>query len=137
MAYWLADANDGLGPKHYTMGGRSAIGEETYFDGVRETWASVRRLLREDALVLQLIAFTDAEAQLPRYLATMVEAGYSHLPELEPEGWRDVPNRRWYFRVQPSRGGASERLIVHAPAPRSSLSLLRVASSVRQRLAEI
>ena len=115
MAYWLADANDGLGPKHYTMGGRSSIGEGAYFAGIRATWASVRRLLRDDALVLQLVAFTDAEAQLPRYLETLGEAGFSHRPDLEPEGWRDVPNRRWYYRVQPARGSATERLIVHEP----------------------
>ena len=27
MPYWLADQRDGLGPKHYTMGGRSAVGQ--------------------------------------------------------------------------------------------------------------
>ncbi len=116
MAYWLAGANDGLGPKHYTMGGRSSIGEESYFRGIRETWSSVLRLLRDDALVLQLVAFTDAETQLPRYLETMRDAGYSHRADLEPDGWRDVPNRRWYYRVQPSRGNARERLLVHQPA---------------------
>lgn len=116
MAYWLAGANDGLGPKHYTMGGRSSIGEESYFRGIKETWSSVLRLLRDDALVLQLVAFTDAETQLPRYLDTMRDAGYSNRPDLEPDGWRDVPNRRWYYRVEPARGNARERLLVHQPA---------------------
>ena len=115
MAYWLAGATDGLGPKHYTMGGRSSLGEDVYFAGIRETWLSVRRLLRPDALVLQLVAFSDAESQLPRYLETMSQAGYSRHAELEPQGWRDVPNRRWYYRVRPGRGGAKERLLVHAP----------------------
>ena len=116
MAYWLADANDGLGPKHYTMGGRSAVGEDLYFAGIRSTWQSVRRLLRDDALVLQLVAFTDAETQLPRYLETMAAAGYRHRPDIEPAGWRDVPNRRWYYRVQPTRNLARERLLAHEPA---------------------
>lgn len=115
MAYWIANASDGLGPKHYTMGGRSMIGETTYFSEIRETWAAIRRLLRPDALVLQLVAFTDADAQLPRYLETMSEAGYLHRPDLEPDGWRDVPNRRWYYRVRPERGGAQERIIMHEP----------------------
>jgi hypothetical protein len=113
MAYWLAGANDGLGPKHYTMGGRSSLGEGVYFDSIRETWLSVRRLLRSDALVMQLVAFSDAETQLPRYLETMIAAGYARRADLEPEGWRDVPNRRWYYRVQPGRGSARERLLVH------------------------
>jgi DNA modification methylase len=113
MAYWLAGANDGLGPKHYTMGGRSSLGEDVYFESIRETWLSVQRLLRSDALVLQLVAFSDADTQLPRYLEAMNAAGYSRRADLEPEGWRDVPNRRWYYRVQPGRGSARERLLVH------------------------
>lgn len=115
MVYWLAGADDGLGPKHYTMGSRSAYGEETYFAGVEKAWSAVRRLLTPDALVLQLIAFSDAEAQLPRYVETMESAGYARREDLEPEGWRDVPNRRWYYRVQPGRGNARERLLVHEP----------------------
>ena len=35
--------------------------------------------------------------------------------DLEPEGWRNVPIRRWYYRVQPERGSARERLLVHQP----------------------
>jgi hypothetical protein len=115
MAYWLADANDGLGPKHYTMGGRSSVGEDLYFAGIRATWESARRLLRDDAVVLQLVAFGDEDTQLPRFLATMAEAGYRQRPDLEPGGWRAVPNRRWYYRVQPGRNQARERLIAHEP----------------------
>jgi DNA modification methylase len=116
MAYWLAGLNDGMGIKHYMMGSRTAFGEESYFTGIAAAWQSVRRLLRPDAVVLQLVAFADAETQLPRYLETMRQAGYLRRQDLEPDGWRNVPNRRWYYRVQPGRGSARERLLVHQPA---------------------
>ncbi len=115
MAYWLANANDGLGMSHYMMGSRTPFGESSYFADLAAAWRSIRRLLRPDAVVLQLVAFSNAETQLPRYVETMREAGYSRRSDLEPEGWRNVPNRRWYYRVQPGRGSARERLLVHEP----------------------
>lgn len=111
--YWLANLQDGLGPTHYTMGGRSRLGEDRYFDSILEAWTSIRRLLREEAIVVQVLAFSEPDRQLPRYLAMLDELGLTRRPDLEPQGWRDVPNRRWYFRVQPDRGQAREVLLVH------------------------
>lgn len=113
MPYWIADLQDGMGPKHYTMGGRSSVGQESYFDEMRETWAAVRRLLAPDALVIQLVAFSKPALQVQRYRAMMTEAGYEPVPELEPVGQRDVPNRRWYYRIEPDRLQAKESLMVH------------------------
>jgi len=111
--YWLANLQDGLGPTHYTMGGRSRLGEGRYFDSILEAWTGVRRLLREGAIVVQVLAFAAPDRQLTRYLAMLEEAGFTRRRDLEPEGWREVPNRRWYFRVQPDRGQAREVLLVH------------------------
>jgi hypothetical protein len=35
MPYWLADESDGLGPKHYTMGGRTKPGIDLYFGSMQ------------------------------------------------------------------------------------------------------
>jgi hypothetical protein len=113
LAYWLADLQDGLGPKHYTMGGRTVIGEASYFVQIQETWSAVRRLLRPDAVVIQLVAFARPQQQLPRYLAAMLAAGYEQASDLEPSGVRTVPNRRWYNRVEPERGWGREVLLAH------------------------
>jgi DNA modification methylase len=113
MGYWLTASNDGLGPKHYTMGGRTSAGEAFYFTSIEESWRAIRRLLRPRAFVVQLLAFADADRQLPRYLEAMDSAGYSRRSDYEPTGWRDVPNRRWYYRVQPDRAAAREVLLVH------------------------
>lgn len=115
MPYWLSDSSDGLGPKHYTMGGRSLVGEAAYFAAAEASWTALRRLLKPGAFAVQLIAFADPERQLPLYLDAMTRAGYVRRPDREPSTWRDVPNRRWYFRVQPDRRGAASRevLLVH------------------------
>jgi len=113
MPYWLADSRDGLGPRHYTMGGRSQVGEEVYFAEIEGTWRALRRLLKHDALVVQVVAFASPDRQLPRYLHAMEQAGYASAGDLPTPSWRDVPNRRWYFRVRPERGETREVLLVH------------------------
>ena len=113
MPYWLADLQDGLGPKHYTMGGRTAVGQAQYFEAMRSTWLAIRRLLHPAAIVVQLVAFTDPDQQLERYQEMMSQAGYERAAELEPDGWRPVPNRRWYIRVQPNKGLGREILLTH------------------------
>lgn len=113
LPYWIADLQDGLGPKHYTMGGRSDLGQETYFREMRATWMELRRLLAPDAVVVQLVAFSKPALQVQRYQTMMADAGYEPVPELEPAGQRDVPNRRWYYRIEPDRFQAKESLMVH------------------------
>jgi hypothetical protein len=113
LPYWLANLQDGLGPTHYTMGGRSARGEDQYFDEILTAWSGISRLLQKRAIIVQVLAFAEPERQLDRYLATLREAGFARRRDLEPVGWRDVPNRRWYFRVKPERGQAREVLLIH------------------------
>lgn len=113
LPYWLAGLQDGLGPKHYTMGGRTSIGEALYFGEVRDTWQALRRLLHPDAVVVQLVAFSRPAQQLDRYLGAMEAAGYHQASDLEPDATRLIPNRRWYNRVEPTRGSAREVLLAH------------------------
>lgn len=117
LPYWLADLQDGLGPKHYTMGGRTAVGQEAYFDQIGDTWRAIRRLLRPDALVIQLVAFSNPDIQVADYLSMMADAGYIAATELEPAGSRDVPNRRWYNRIEPNRIQSIETLMAHRVRP--------------------
>jgi hypothetical protein len=113
LPYWLTGLHDGLGPKNYTMGSRSAKGEADYFAQSLTAWTNVRRFLKPGAMVVQLVAFARPESQHEKYLAMMAAAGYGHRPDLEPAGWRAVPNRKWYFRVDPTRKHAAEMMLVH------------------------
>ena len=115
FAYWLSDLQDGFGPKHYTMGGRTQLGEVEYFDIITQSWTALRRLLAKDATTVQVVAFAEPERQLGQYLSAMEAAGYRRIPEEEPSSWRVVPNRKWYFRARPGRGQAQEVLLVHRP----------------------
>jgi hypothetical protein len=111
LPYWLSDLRDGVGEAYYTMGGRSEKGEATYFATITRTFSGIRRLLLPDARVVQLVSFREATRQLPLYMDAMQSAGYEVMgadPML-----REVPNRRWYYRVAPERGGAHEYLLVH------------------------
>ena len=112
LPYWLSDLQDGVGEAHYTMGGRSAKGESTYFETITQTYSALHRLLLPEARIVQLVSFRDAERQLPRYLDAMDRAGYAAL-ETTPPALRGVPNRRWYYRVNPDREEAHEYLLVH------------------------
>lgn len=134
LPYWIADAQDGLGPKHYTMGGRSLLGVDDYFRRIEASWSALRRLLTPDAVVVQLVAFGDASVQMPRYLQAMADAGYQRVEDLEPSAWRNVPNRRWYYRVKPERETAREILLIHrlAPVPASEPATRGNASISRQ-----
>jgi hypothetical protein len=118
MPYWLAESTDGHGYKHYTMGGRSRIGERAYFSQVELAWSSVRRLLVPGAMVVQLVSFLRPDEQLPKYLLAMEAAGYRHRPDLEPGDWRQVPNRRWYTNVSARPEAAHETLVVHQSVSR-------------------
>ena len=80
MAYWLANANDGLGMSHYMMGSRTPFGEASYFADLAAAWRSIRRLLRPDAVVMQ---WRRSHMPKPNYRATWRrwdEAGYSRRP---------------------------------------------------------
>jgi hypothetical protein len=114
LPYWVAGMQDGLGAKHYTMGGRSAQGEDLYFATIESTWRAILRLLAPGAVVVQLVSFADAPAQMPRYQAAMHAAGYE--PAITAK-WRQrlVPNRKWYFRTRPDRGDSHEVLMLHVP----------------------
>jgi DNA modification methylase len=117
--YWITAQKDGHAASHYTFGSRSSLGLENYFRNVQETFESVRKVVASNALIVQLVAFSDAGTQLPRYLEAMKLAGFRECgTSPRPSGhriWREVPNRKWYcFADQDS---AKEVLLFHRPAP--------------------
>jgi hypothetical protein len=85
---------------------------------VRSVFASVREIIAHDGLIVQLVGFADVRSQLPKYLATMSEAGFepwSPGTSEERQLWRVVPNRKWYAKLQGAVGPSSEVLLFHRP----------------------
>lgn len=76
VPFWLANQRDGAGESHYLLGPRDEDELVTYYSRLKSVFSSVRSLLDENSIVVQLVAFSDPTWQLKTYLQTMKEAGY-------------------------------------------------------------
>lgn len=100
--FWIANKLDGSGAAYYTLGARKAKDNNTYFEGLRSALTSVARICNEETTVVQVVAFSNPEKQLPRYLEVAEEAGLLELqtPFIlgKDDGrlWRTIPNRKWH-----------------------------------------
>jgi hypothetical protein len=119
LPFMIAGKLDGAFGSYYTMGDRKYPKLRTYFENVKCTMSSVVALADEYTIVVQMVAFSDASWQLPRYLETMEEAGLREvfLPTLRGERdgrlWRSVPNRRWYSDQRGETPGSQELVLIH------------------------
>jgi hypothetical protein len=117
--YWLTNMNDGNDASFYTMGSRTPLGLQNYFRNIEESFRSIRALIAPSAIIVQMLAFSDAEAQLPRYLAAMERAGFAEFDTLAITGdsrvWRNVPNRKWYCHNGRQHDSAKEVVLFHRP----------------------
>lgn len=116
--YWIADLPDGHGGAYYTAGSRTPTGLRNYFATITAAFRGVRELIAEDGIVAQLVGFSDVTSQLPLYLAAMETAGFE---EASIQGVtaqrlrRQVPNRKWYAKLQTKAEASSELLLLHSP----------------------
>jgi hypothetical protein len=119
LPFLIANKLDGAGSSYYTMGDRKYPKLKTYFDNIRATMSSVAALADSDTAVVQMVAFSQPEWQLGRYLQTMQEAGLTEyfLPALKGQGdgrlWRSVPGRRWYSDQRGVTPGSNEVVLMH------------------------
>jgi DNA methylase len=119
--FWVADCQDGQGQAHYCFGHRKQYRLKSYFDGIRMSFAGVRAVIDPQALVVQMVAFSEPEWQIPRYLESMAEAGFTEVQPnqlgLPVDGrlWRSVPGRRWFALIQGSLGTSKEVVLFHRP----------------------
>lgn len=118
--YWLASLNDGNGAGFYTLGGRSNVGIKKYFTSITQAFRSIRSVIHKRAYVVQLVAFSNVEEQLTKYLLAMNEAGYKEVQlyknDEQASVWRKVPNRKWYSRVKGEHDCTRELLLIHRPS---------------------
>lgn len=118
--FWIADCQDGQGSAFYTFGDRrNQRHEELYFDKLLTAFSAIRKVVRKDAYIVQLVGFADPKEHLRLYRETMSHAGFE---EYKCEGhrpsqfWRSVPNRKWYTWLRDKTRQTSEVLLVHRPA---------------------
>jgi hypothetical protein len=116
--FWLANVPDGQPESFYTFGGRKQPqGFDRYFQTLHDAFSSIRGLLHSNAVVAQLVAFSDPDVQLDRYIDTMRRAGYreTRVADTSSRLSRDVPNRRWYASLKPKTASGREFLLLHEP----------------------
>jgi hypothetical protein len=115
--FWLINGTDGAGESHYVLGQCKQKTLKTYFDRLEKAFYSIRPLIAGDAVIVQLVGFSDPSWQLPAYLEALGKAGFSELrakctPKHLHQGriWRNVPGRKWYASLKTP---SSEVLLFH------------------------
>lgn len=117
--FWIANRLDGDGAAYYTMGARNTHKLNSYFANLRESLQSVAAVCDSETTIVQVVAFSEPEWQLPRYLSVADDVGMteSFLPDCtdatDGRLWRTVPNRRWYADQRGVTNGSEEVVLFH------------------------
>jgi hypothetical protein len=115
--YWIAGRLDGDGERYYTLGHRKEKGLATYFRNLEASFRSIAKVCSPETIIVQVVAFSDPEWQLERYLDALTAAGLEEVGQGEQERlWRDVPNRRWHALSQAKHSSAREVVLFHRAA---------------------
>lgn len=119
--YWIAGCMDGQGTHHYNFGSRHEPDQKSYFENVLANLSAVRHCMRDDGLVVQMLAFSDPRSQLPKYLRRMEQAGFEEIRKCDDESQsfrrirRVVPSRAWHASLKGLTSSAQELVLVHRP----------------------
>jgi hypothetical protein len=112
--YWIANRLDGDGERYYTLGHRKEKGLATYFRNLEASFRSIAKVCSPETIIVQVVAFSDPDWQLGRYLDALTAAGLEEVGQGEQERlWRDVPNRRWHALSQAKHSSAREVVLFH------------------------
>jgi hypothetical protein len=113
--FWIANRLDGDGAAYYTMGDRKTHAAGKYFEQMRASLDSVAAVCDSETTVVQVVAFSNPEWQLPRYLSVVDDAGFIEhfLAAGGQRLWRSVPNRKWYASQRGRTSGSQEVVLFH------------------------
>ncbi|HEU4961952.1 MAG TPA: DNA methyltransferase [Sphingomonas sp.] len=117
--FWIANTLDGSGASYYTMGDRKQPDLPVYFETLAAAQRSIAGAADADTTIVQIVAFTRPDEQLPRYNAAAVAAGLEEyrLEMLQGEAdgrlWREVPNRKWYNGQRAATSASNEVLLFY------------------------
>jgi len=116
LPYFLLNLSDGQPGSYYTLGDRKETGNETYFHEIAKAFYGMRQLLTKNAVVAQVVSFSDPKAQLNKYRKLMHVAGYQEIPLGSSNRniiSREIPNRRWYTTRKGGAPAAREYILIH------------------------
>ena len=124
-AFWIANRFDGAGSSYYTLGDRKNPELRTYFRGLETNFRSIANVSGPKTTLVQVVAFSEPEWQLPRYLEVMETCGFCELrpwdfqDDSDGRLWREVPNRKWHARQKDRNPGSREVVLVHRKKEKS------------------
>jgi len=116
VPYWICGLDDGKNESYYTLGGRKGKTNDYYFDQIVLAYQSIAQVIKREALIVQLVGFSNIENQLSFYLSAMEKAGFEEIFPITHSGeriWRFVPNRKWYTQKADKWDTSKEVLVFH------------------------
>jgi hypothetical protein len=119
--YWIADCLDGRGASFYNFGDRKRDSQDDYFEQSLRTLRSVRAVMKQGAVMVQMVAFSKPTSHLRKYLHNMALAGFEEVRETDDgrtvrkfrRVWRAVPGRKWYAQMKGSTSSSREVVLIH------------------------
>jgi DNA modification methylase len=117
--FWIADKLDGSGESYYTFGHRQRANLTTYFETATDAFRSLAKVADNNTIVVQMLAFSEPEWQLPRYLDAMETAGFEECrlnlisDAIDGRLWRAVPNRKWHAAQKGQTHSSREVILFH------------------------
>lgn len=117
--FWITQSLDGQGASYYTFGDRKAEQLQSYFDHALKAFRSIAKIITQETIVVQMVAFAEPEWQLRRYSAMMNHAGFNELKfdelanNTDGRVWRSVPNRKWYASQLGTTPASKEVVLFH------------------------
>ena len=100
--YWIANALDGHGQTHYTMGARLDEQRDAYFEKLEAAYLDLAGFTESGTWLVQVVGFNELPDQLDRYLRVMDDCGFAEVrfPDVATDDdgrlWREIPSRRWW-----------------------------------------
>lgn len=116
--FWIANRLDGAGAAYYLMHARQPDLKK-YTAGIAAAFAGIAEASDADTTVVQMVAFSDPDAQLPQYLDVMHQCGFQeyllseHLDSSDGRIWRDIPGRKWYANKMGKIASSKEVVLIH------------------------
>jgi len=117
--YWIANCIDGNGASFYTFGTRKQKNLKNYFQIMKECYKAISEIAEEGTWLVQLVAFSAVEWQLPLFLTILKECDFVEIPLrgnsniIDGRSWRTVPNRKFYADYKGGTSSSREILLIH------------------------
>lgn len=117
LPYWIANSQDGRGITHYILGPRQSDLTQ-YFSNLSRAFRAAAKIATSDTWFVQVVGFNEPDAQLPRYLDALQQAGLTEVlleaAATHHDGrlWRKVPGRRWFAKNQEAASNTGREVVL-------------------------